>query len=212
MRKYVPPSLHWGGSICINYLELFSIGNLSFLPNFVFSPMLILVWIYNIYFAIWVKIQYYFILMLDLYSLSPLVPLFICSWFLWLTHHFEIFFNYFLNFALFSENFFTFKHHGSVQFSSVAQSCPTLCDPMDCRTSGLPVHQQLQEFNQNHVHWVCDAIQPSHPLSSPSPPALNLCQHQGLLRWVSHLHQVAKVLEFQLQHQFFQLTPRIYLL
>ena len=64
------------------------------------------------------------------------------------------------------------------QFSSVAQSCPTLCDPMNCSTPGLPVHHQLPEFT--HIHWVGDAIQPSHPLSSPSPPALNLSQHQGL--------------------------------
>ena len=90
-----------------------------------------------------------------------------------------------------------------VQFSSVAQSCPTLCYPLDCSTPGLPVHHQLPEFTQTHVHWVGDAIQPSHPLSSPSPPALNLSQHQGLFRWVSSLHQVAKVLEFQLQHQSF---------
>ena len=92
----------------------------------------------------------------------------------------------------------------SVQFSSVTQSCPTLCDPMDCKTPGLPVHHQLPEFTQTHVHWVGDAIQPSHPLSSPSPPAFNLSQHQGLFQWVSSLHQVAKVLEFQLQHQSFQ--------
>ena len=71
------------------------------------------------------------------------------------------------------------------QFSSVAQSCPTLCDPMDRSTPGLPVHHQLPEFTQTHVHWVSDAIQPSHPLSSPSPPALNLSQHQGLVKWVT---------------------------
>ena len=68
----------------------------------------------------------------------------------------------------------------SVQFSSVAQSCPTLCDPMNRSTPGLPVHHQLLEFTQTHVHQVRDAIQPSHPLSSPSPPALNLSQHQSL--------------------------------
>ena len=100
----------------------------------------------------------------------------------------------------------------SVQFSSVAQSCPTLCDPMNCSTPGLPVHHQLPEFTQTHVHWVGDAIQPSHPLSSPSPPALNLSQHQGLFQWVSSLHQVAKILEFQLQHKSFQWTPRTDLL
>ena len=90
----------------------------------------------------------------------------------------------------------------SVQLSSVTQSCPTLCDPMDCSTPGLPVHHQFPEFTQTHVHRVGDAIQPSHPLSSPSP-AFNLSQHQGLFRWVSSSHQVAKVLEFQLQHQSF---------
>ena len=92
----------------------------------------------------------------------------------------------------------------SVQFSSVSQSCPTLCDPMDCSTPGLPVHHQLPELIQTHVHWVGDAIQPTHPLSSPSPPAFSLSQHQGLFKWVSSLHQVAKVLELQLQHQPFQ--------
>ena len=88
-------------------------------------------------------------------------------------------------------------------FSSVAQSCLTLCDLMDCSTPGLPVHHQLLESTQTHVHWVSDAIQSSYPLSSPSPPALNLSQHQGLFQWVSSSHQVAKVLEFQLQHQSF---------
>ena len=93
----------------------------------------------------------------------------------------------------------------SVQFCSDAQSCPTLCDPVNCSTPGLPVHHQLLEFTQTHVHRVGDAIQPSHPLSSPSPPTFNLSQHQGLLQWVSSSHQVAKVLEFQRQHQSFQL-------
>ena len=106
----------------------------------------------------------------------------------------------------------------SVQFSSATQSCPTLWDPMDCITPGLPVHHQLLELAQTHVHWVGDAIQPSHPLSSPSPPTFNLCQDQGLFKWVISLHQVAKVLESQLQHQSFQwifrtdfLTPYIIL-
>ena len=88
------------------------------------------------------------------------------------------------------------------QFSSVAQSWMTLCDPMNCSTPGLPVHHQLWELTQTHVHWVGDTIQPSHPLSSPSPPAFNLSQCQGLFQWVSSLHQVARVLEFQ--HQSFQ--------
>ena len=75
---------------------------------------------------------------------------------------------------------------------------------MDCSMPGLPVHYQLPELTQTHVHWVGDAIQPSHPLLSPSPPAFNLSQHQGLFQWVNSSHQVAKVLEFQLQHPFFQ--------
>ena len=90
------------------------------------------------------------------------------------------------------------------QFSSVTQSCPTLCDPMDCNMPGLPVHCQLPEFTQTHVHWVGNAIQPSHPLSSLSPPTCNLSHNQGLFKWVSSSHQVAKVLQFQLQHQSFQ--------
>ena len=88
----------------------------------------------------------------------------------------------------------------SVQFSSVTQSCPTLCDPINRSTPGLPVHHQLLEFTQTHVHRVGDAIQPSHPLSSPSPPAPSPSQHQGLFQWVNSLHEVAKVLEFQPQH------------
>ena len=91
-------------------------------------------------------------------------------------------------------------HILSVQFSSVALSCPTLCDPMNHSMPGLPVHHQLPEFTQTHVHWVSDATQPSHPLSSPSPPDRNLSQHQGLFQWVNSSHQVAKVLDFQLLH------------
>ena len=98
------------------------------------------------------------------------------------------------------------------QVSSVAQLCLTLCNPMNRSTPGLPVHHQLPEFTQTHVHWVGDAIQPSHPLSSPSPPAPNPSQHQGLFQWVNSSHEVAKVLEFQLQHQSFQWTPRTDLL
>ena len=96
----------------------------------------------------------------------------------------------------------------SVQFSSVAQSCPTLCNRMSCSMPGLPVYHQLPEFTQTHAHQVGDAIQPSHPLSSPPPPAPNPSQHQGLFQWVSSPHEVAKVLEFQLQHQSLQWTPR----
>ena len=89
-------------------------------------------------------------------------------------------------------------------FSSVTQSCLALCDPMDCSMPGLPVHHQILEFTQTHVRLVGDDIQPSHPLSSPSPPAFNLSQNQGIFKWVSSSHQVAKVLELQLQHQSFQ--------
>ena len=102
----------------------------------------------------------------------------------------------------------TFSMSVSVQFRSVTQSCLTLCDPMNTSTPGLPVHHQLPEFTQTHVHRVGDAIQPSHPLSSPSPPAPNLSQHQGLFQWVNTSHEVVKELEFQLQHQSFQWTPR----
>ena len=101
---------------------------------------------------------------------------------------------------------------GPWQFSSVTQSCPTLCDSMNCSMPGLPIHHQLLEFTQTPVHWVGDAIQPSHPLLSPFPPALNLSQHQGLFQWVSSSHQVAKISEFQLQHRSFQWTPRTDLL
>ena len=82
--------------------------------------------------------------------------------------------------------------------SSVAQSCPILCKPMNRSTPGLHVHHQLPEFTQTHVHQVGDAIQPSHPLLSPSPPASNPSQHQGLFPQVNSSHEVAKVLEFQL--------------
>ena len=86
----------------------------------------------------------------------------------------------------------------SVQFSSVTQSCPILCDPMNRGTPGLPVHHQLPEFTQTCVYQVRDAIQPSHPLSSPSLSALNPSQHQSLFQWVNSSHEVAKVLELQL--------------
>ena len=87
--------------------------------------------------------------------------------------------------------------------NSVTQSCPILCDHMDCSIPGFPVHHQLLEPAQTHVFWVSDAIQSSHPLFSPSPPTFNLSQHQGLFQWVSSSHQVAKILEVQLQHQSF---------
>ena len=95
----------------------------------------------------------------------------------------------------------------TVQFSSVTQSCPTLCDPMNCSTPGLPVHQQHPEFTQTHGHRVSDAIQSSHPLFSPSPPAPNPSQHQSLFQWVNSSHEVARVLEFQLYHHSFQRNP-----
>ena len=98
----------------------------------------------------------------------------------------------------------------SVQFSSVQFSRSVVSDaidPMNLSTPGLPIHHQLPEFTQTHVHWVSDAIQPSHPLSSPFPPAPNPSQHQGLFQWVNSSHEVAKVLEFQPQHQSFQWTP-----
>ena len=96
-----------------------------------------------------------------------------------------------------------------LKFSSVTKSCLTLCNCMDCSTPGFPAPHQLPELAQTHVHWVGDAIQLSHPLSSPSPSAFNLSHNQGIFQWVSSSHQVAKVLEFQLQHQSFQWIFRI---
>ena len=86
--------------------------------------------------------------------------------------------------GLMAEIFFTYWY----QFSSVSQSCPTLCKPMDSSMPGLPIHHQLQEFTRTHIHWVSDVIQPSHPLLSPSPPTFNLSEHQGLFKWVSSSH------------------------
>ena len=96
--------------------------------------------------------------------------------------------------------------------SSVAQLCLTLCNPMNCSTPGLRVHHQLPDFTQTHIHWVSDAIQPSHPLSSPSPPAPNPSQHQSLFQWVNSSYDMAKILEFQLQHHSLQRNPRADLL
>ena len=93
------------------------------------------------------------------------------------------------------------------QCSLVTQSYPTLCNPMDCSTPDFPVHHHLPELALTHVNWVCDAIQPSHPLASPPPPTFNLSQHQGLYQWVSSSHQVARVLK--LQHQSFQWIFRV---
>ena len=95
-----------------------------------------------------------------------------------------------------------------VHFSSVAQLCLTLLDPIDCSTPGFPVHHQLLELAQTHVRRVSDVIQPSHPLSSPFLPAFNISQHEGLFKWVNSSHEVAKAFEFQLQHQSFQWIVR----
>ena len=92
---------------------------------------------------------------------------------------------------------------------SVTQSCLPLYDSMECSMPGFPILHHLMELAQTHIHWIGDAIRPSHPLSSPSPPAFSLSQHQGLFQWVSSFHQVAKVLEFQLQHQSFQWIFRV---
>ena len=96
----------------------------------------------------------------------------------------------------------------TVQFSSVTQLCPTLFNPMDCSMPGFPVLHKRPA--QTHVHRVSDAIQPSHPLSSPSSPTFNPSQHQGLFKWISSSHQEAKVLEFQLQHQSFLMCVYVY--
>ena len=100
------------------------------------------------------------------------------------------------------------RRHQSFQFSRSVTSL-TLCDPMDYSMPGFPVLHYLLELTQTHVHWVSDAIQRSHALSPPSPPAFNLSQHEGLFQWVSSSPQVAKVLEFQLQHQSFQWAFRV---
>ena len=108
-------------------------------------------------------------------------------------------------FIFIPKNFIYFCFNvNSIQFSSVIQLCPTLCNLMDCSTPGFPVYHQLPDLAQTHVHWISDAIRPSYPLPSPSPPAFNLSQHQGLFQWVSSSHEMAKVLDFQFQHQFYQ--------
>ena len=167
-------------------------------------------------FAIFMGRKFYFIIVLIWISL--------------ITSKFEHFFTYSslmtVNWLFLSFVYFRFVHvkcnlyanllndfsNLMIQFSSVTQSGLTLCDPLNCSTPGLPVHHQPPEFTQTHIHRVGDAIQPFHLLSSPSPPAINLSQHQGLFKWVNSSHQVAKVLEFQLQHQSFQWTPRTDLL
>ena len=99
-----------------------------------------------------------------------------------------------------------------IMIVAAVQSCPTLYIPMDWSTPGFPVLHHLLEFAQTHVHWVGDTIQPSCPLSSPSPPAFNLSQHQGLFQWVGFSHQMAKVLKLHPQHQSFQWIFRVYFL
>ena len=129
-------------------------------------------------------------------SLFPLLPhLFAMKWWDWMP--WSSFFECWVLRQLFPLSSFTFSKR-LFQFSSVTQSCPTLCDPMNHSMPGLPVHHQLLDSTQTHVHWVGDAIQPSHPLSSPSPLAPNPSQHQGLFQWVNTSHEMAKVLEFQL--------------
>ena len=119
--------------------------------------------------------------------------------FFWINYFYSFLaFHFILSAEVLTISFVGLYFSNSVQFSSVTQSCPTLCDPMNRSTPGLPVHHQLPEFTQTHIHQVSDAIQPSHPLSSPSPPAPNRSQHQNLFQWVNSLHEVAKVLEFQL--------------
>ena len=121
---------------------------------------------------------------------------------------FDLFYIYFITsfFIIKTENIAIWcselKHLVSVQFSQSVAS--TLSEPMDYSTPGLPVHYQLPEFTQTHVHWVGDAIQLSHSLSFPSPPTINLSQDSGLFQWVSSSYQVAKVLKFQLQYQCFE--------
>ena len=128
--------------------------------------------------SVFIQIQIYFAIFCTSTHTPPTHSLQDC---LWLTSRIVFFFQ------------LSITH---IQFSSVAQSCLNLCDPMDCSTQGFPVRHQLPELIQTYVHPVGDAIQPSHPLSSPSPPTFNPSQHQVLFKWVSSSHQVAKILEF----------------
>ena len=154
--------------------------------------------------------MYYLYLSIHFHS----VYVFASKWVSWTQNiigfWFVCFFVWFLSYkptcVFWSEHFIHWQF--VLQVSSVTQSCLTLCDPMNFSTPSLPVHHQLPECTQAHVHWVGDAIQSSHPLLSPSPPAPNPSQHQSLFQWVNSSHQVAKVLEFQLQHQSFQWTRR----
>ena len=136
---------------------------------------------------------------------------FLRLWICFVNNVFNVYFRFHLQ-VISCDLFPILTRFRSDQIRSVTQSCPTLCNPMNRSTPGFPVHHQLPEFTQTHVHRVSDAIQPSHPLSSPSPPAPNPPQHQGIFQWVNSSHEVAKVLKFQLQHQSFQWTPRTDLL
>ena len=126
---------------------------------------------------------------------SPWHLFFDCKWNFWILTHWNVTTHSKAVFKTIKKITIAYKEN---QFSSVAYSCPTLCDPMNRSTPGLPVYHQLLEFTQTYIHRVSDAIQPSHPLSSPSPPAPNPSQHQSLFQWVNSSHEVAKVLEFQL--------------
>ena len=154
--------------------------------------------------------MFYILISMSVYESMPLSKLMYYTLKVCIIHESTLYFRFF-NFNLFGCAVSRLWHAGSlgrvcgIQFPavhccSVAKSCPTPCDPMNCSMPGFPVLHYLPEFAQTHVHWICDAIQPSHPLSSPSPLALNLSQYQGLFLWVGSSHQVAKVLELQLQH------------
>ena len=200
-------------SVHFNWVVLFFIYNCRFLHVF---------WILNPYQTYHLQISFSFISLLfhfvDDFLHCTKVFLLSVTPFVYFCFHFHCLRKYIQKMLLRCERAyclcFLLEINGfvSVQFISVAQLCRTLWDPMNRSTPGLPVHHQLPEFTPTHVHWVGDAIQPSYPLSSPYPPAFNLSQHQGLFQWVNSSHQVAKVLEFQLQHQSFQWTPRTDLL
>ena len=142
-----------------------------------------------------------FLLKAEYYSVTWIGPHFVYPFTCWWTV-----FYYFFSFII--ETVLMVLKISILLCCSVDKSCLTLCEPMDCSLPTFPVHYYLPELAQTYVHWVTDAIQPSHPLSSPSP-AFSLSQHQGLFQWVSSLHQVAKVLELQLQHQSFQWIFRV---
>ena len=132
------------------------------------------------------QVIFWWPLCFQLYLFSLVGVLFYCLMILYLEYPF-----------LFSDD--TISRISFTLISSVAQLCPTLCNPMDCSTTGFPVHHQLPELARTHIYQVGDAIQPSHPLPSSSPSAFNLSQHQSLFQWISSSYQVAKVLELQLE-------------